>query len=283
MIVVTGATGTVGSELVRILSARGATVRALSRHPAEGASLPGVEWVAADMNDPGSLANAFAGAAAVFLLSGNVDAMVRMQKNVIAAAVRAGVPRLVKLSALGASDQSKSVIGLWHYNVERVLEQSGLAWTSLRPHAFLQNLLDQAESIRQGHIYSAANAGKVPFIDTRDVSAVAAEVLLTGGWEGKSPVLTGPQALSFDDVAEVLSSVLGWRVTHIVETDDEAWARLRQNGQPPWLVSGQLALYEYQRAGGATAKTSDAVERITGNPPRTVEQFVQDHRHLFVP
>ncbi len=281
MIVVTGATGTVGSELLRLLSARGVSVRALSRRPEAGERLAGVDWVAAELADRDGLADAFAGAEALFLVTGNADTMVRLQTNAIAAATRAGVHRVIKLSALGASDHSTSVIGLWHHNVERTLADSGLVWTSLRPHAFLQNLLDQADAIRAGRLYSAAGDGRVPFVDARDIAAVAAEVLVGGGWEGKAPVLTGPAALSFAQVADVLSEILGRRVVHVMESDDEAWARLRRAGQPPWLVAGQLALYGYQRAGGATAKVSDAVDRITGRPPRSVEEFVRDHRRSF--
>src|SRR5699024_6539706 len=165
--------------------------------------------------------------------------------NGIRAAVNAGVRQLVKLSALGASDHSKSVIGLWHNNVERTLKATDLEWTSLRPHAFMQNFLGQAESIRNGQIFSAAGDGQVPFVDTRDIAAVAAEILANGGFAGKKPVLTGPEALSFKEVAHVLSKVLGRDVEHVAGTDDEAWERLRSQGQSPWLASGQIALYGY--------------------------------------
>lgn len=282
MIAVTGATGTIGSELLRLLSARGGPVRALSRDPHRGEELNGVEWVTADLADRDRLVGALDGAERLFLLTGNAADMVRVQKNAIAAARRAGVGRVVKLSALGASDHSQSVIGLWHRNVERALEESGLAWTVLRPHVFMQNLLDQREAIRaEGGIYSAAADGRVPFVDTRDVAAAAAATLTEPGHEGERYVLTGPEALTYDEVAGILAEVLGRPVEHVEETDDEAWARLRRAGLPPWLAAGQIALYGYQRAGGPTAGVSDAVERLTGRPPRGVEEFVRDHAHLF--
>lgn len=282
MIAVAGATGTVGGELVRRLAARGATVRALSRDPARGEELPGVEWVAADLAERDRLAGILAGAVRLFLLTGNGEGMVRLQTNAIAAAKSAGVRHLVKLSALGASDHSKSVIGLWHKNIERALEGSGLAWTSLRPHVFMQNLLDQRDSIRaEGRIYSAAGDGKVPFVDTRDIAAVAAELLTGGGHEGERPVLTGPETLSYDQVAEILSGVLGREVTHVAETDDQAWTRLRRAGHPPWHAAAQIALYGYQRAGGPTARVSNAVERLTGRPATSFERFARDHAEAF--
>ena len=118
MIVVIGATGKIGSELVRLLAERGAAVRALARHAGRGEETPGVEWMAADLARRENLGPAFASAEKLFLLTANSEDMVRLQKNAIAAARQAGVRQVVKLSALGASDHSQSVIGLWHYNVD---------------------------------------------------------------------------------------------------------------------------------------------------------------------
>lgn len=278
MIAVIGATGTIGSELVRLLSARETAVRALSRRPAEGEELPGVEWAAVDLADRDGAAGALTGAERLFLLTGNGADMVRLQKNAIAAARAAGVRHVVKLSALGASDHSQSVIGLWHHNVERALAESGLAWTVLRPHVFMQNLLDQSASIRDdGRIYSAAGGGRIPFVDTRDIAAVAAAVLNEADHEGRRYVLTGPEAISYDDIAEILGRSLARDVTHVAETDDEAWTRLRRLGLAPWAAAAQIALYGYQRQGGATATVSDAVERLTGRPARGFEVFARDH------
>lgn len=282
MIAVIGATGTIGNELVRLLSARETTVRALSRRPAESEELPGVEWAAFDLADRDGSAGALAGAERLFLLTGNSADMVRLQKNAIAAARAAGVRHVVKLSALGASDHSQSVIGLWHRNVERVLEESGLAWTVLRPHVFMQNLLDQSASIRDdGRIYSAAEDGRIPFVDTRDIAAVAATVLTGADHEGQRYVLTGPEAISYDDVAEILGRVLGREVTHVAETDDEVWTRLRRLGLPPWSAAAQIALYGYQRAGGPTAQVSDSVASLTGHAARSFERFARDHASSF--
>src|SRR5699024_5468998 len=113
-------------------------------------------------------------------------------------------------------------------------------------------------------------------------AAVAAEILANGGFAGKKPVLTGPEALSFKEIAHVLSNVLGRDVEHVAGTDDEAWERLRRQGQPPWLVSGQIALYGYWGAGGPTAKASDTVVQLTGRPPRSVEEFARDYDQQFL-
>src|SRR5690606_17893683 len=155
MIVLTGATGTIGRELVRLLSAAGHPVRALSRRPPHAPADNGAEWIQVDMTDRAALAASLAGGTRLFLLTGNAEDMVRAQKNAVRAAVDAGVPVVVKLSALGASDHSRSVVGLWHFNVERELRASGLQWTVLRPHHFMQNFLEPMVYDRvAGRVYS---------------------------------------------------------------------------------------------------------------------------------
>src|SRR6185295_12763472 len=247
MVVVTGATGKIGRELVRLLAERGEAVRALARHAGGGEELPGVEWLAADLARREHLDSVFAGAERLFLLTANSEDMVRLQKNALSAARRAGIRHVVKLSALGASDHSRSVIGLWHYNVERVLRESGLAWTILRPHHFMDNLLDQRENIaRQGVVYSAAGEGRIPFIDTRDIAASAAMVLTEPGHEGKEYVLTGPEALSYRRATEILSEVVGRPLAYVAETEDETWTRQRRAGEPAWRIAALLAIASYQ-------------------------------------
>lgn len=282
MIVVSGATGTIGSDLIRALSARGVEARALSRDPARGEDLPGIAWARADLADRGSLGPALEGAKTLFLLTGNTGDMVRLQKNAIRAAAEAGVSRVVKLSALGATDHSKSVIGLWHWVAERALRESGLAWTVLRPHHFTQNLLDQRASIvEEGVVRSPAGEGRIPFIDTRDIAAVAAEVLLGRGHEGETYTLTGPEAISYREATRILSGVLGRELAYVPESDDDAWARMRAEGKPTWLVAAQLAIAGYQRAGGPTERVTDDVERILGRPATDVETFARDHAERF--
>jgi len=282
MIVVTGATGTIGRELLRLLSDRGAEVKALSRTPERGERLPGVMWVAADLAEREALPDIFAGADRVFLLTGNVGDMVSLQKNAVAAAERAGVAHVVKLSALGASDHSKSVIGVWHYNVERVLRAAGPDWTILRPHVFMQNLLDQRVSIRRdAKIYSPSGEASIPMIDTRDIAAVAAAALTEAGHEGKRYTLTGPEAISYREATAQLAEIVEKPLTYVPETDDDAWSRLRRADLPPWHIGGQLALASYQREGGGTEIITDLVEEITGRPARRFRDFARDFASSF--
>ncbi len=282
MILVTGGTGSIGGELLRLLSARGESVRALSRRPDRGEPLAGVEWVEGDLADRAGLPDLLRGATRLFLLTGNVEDKVRLEKNAIRAAAGAGIERVVKLSALGASDHSKSVIGLWHYNVERVLADSGLAWTILRPHHFMQNLLASTVfDAAAGRVYSASGEGKIPFIDTRDIAAVAATVLTGDGHAGEIYVVTGPEALSYRRATEILARLLDRPLAYVAESDDAAWVRLYAAGQPPWLIGGTLAIAAYQRAGGPTETVTDTVERLTGDRARTFERFARDHQALL--
>lgn len=284
MIVVTGATGNIGRELIRLLGEQDATVRALSRNPPRAEEeRVGLEWVKADLAERGRLPEIFDGADRLFLLTGNVEGMVPLQKNAIMAAEEAEIRHVLKVSALGASDHSKSVIGVWHYNVERVLRSADLAWTILRPHVFMQNLLDQRSSIRsEGRICSPSGEAQIPMIDTRDIAAVAAAILAEPDTHaGKRHTLTGPEAISHREATAVLSRVLGRSLTYVPETDDEAWTRLREAGLPAWLIGARLALAGYQRQGGGTDILTDTVEQITGRPARGFEEFARDHAASF--
>jgi uncharacterized protein YbjT (DUF2867 family) len=282
MILVTGATGHIGSELVRLLSGKGASVRAVTRDPQRAQHLPGVDWVKGDLREAGSLASLFRGADRMFLLTSNSEDMRALQVNAIRAARAAGVAHVVKGSALGASDHSKSPIGRAHYEAESALQESGMAWTILRPHVFMQNFLEMAPTIaREGEIRAASGEGKIPFIDARDIAAVAAITLTSAGHEGKKYVLTGPEALSYGEVAKMIGSEIGRPVEYVAESLEEARERLLRAGEPPWGIESMLALAAYQRAGGPTAVISEAVRELLGRPPRSFSQFVQEYASAF--
>ena len=198
MILVTGGTGEIGSEVLRLLSQAGIPARALTRKLQKAQALAGITWVAGDLARPETLTTAFEGARTVFLLTHYLEDMVELQHNAIAAARAAGVSHVVKVSAFAATPHSRAPIGRWHYQVEMELQESGLAWTMLRPHHFMQNLLAQAEYVvKDGAIYSPSGDGKIPYVDARDVAAVAFVTLTQPGHHGKTYVVTGSEAISF--------------------------------------------------------------------------------------
>jgi uncharacterized protein YbjT (DUF2867 family) len=284
LITVTGSTGTIGRELVRLLAAAGADTRAVYRDADKGQSLPPVTRVQADLRDPRQLAGALAGSTRLFLLTGNDPDFWRVQTAIVEAAERLGVRHLVKLSALGASDHSRSAIGREHWAVEQAIQRTRIPWTMLRPHAFMQNWLgDVAASVRtEGVIYAPIGDGRVPFIDTRDIAAVAAEVLLhPEAHVGKKYVLTGGAAVGYADVAAALSEVLGRTVTYRPITMEDARARLAARGTAAALIDATLAIASYQKEGGATAVVSPSVQQLLGRPPLTIREFVRDYADRF--
>ena len=222
------------------------------------------------------------GVRTMFLLTGNHSDMARLQITAIDAAARAHVEYVVKLSALGASDHSQLPIGRAHYEAEAALMASGMRWTMLRPHVFMQNLLAQAPAIvREGRIVAASGDGRIPFIDTRDIAAVAAAALTRSGHEGQKYILTGPEALSYYDVARILSDVIGRPVEYRDLSLDQARDRMTRAGAAPSSVEGSLALAAHQRAGGKTAIVHDTVRQILGRAPRSFAEFAKDHAYIF--
>jgi uncharacterized protein YbjT (DUF2867 family) len=282
MILVTGGTGGVGSELLRLLSQAGVTTRALVRNPKKAQELSGVTWMVGDLAKPDTLTPAFENASTLFLLTSYYEDMAELQHNAIAAALAADAGHVVKVSAFAASGHSRAPIGRWHYQVEKELKDSGLGWTMLRPHHFMQNLLAQAEYVRKdGVVYSASGDGKIPYIDARDVAAVAFVTLTEPGHLGKTYVLTGSEAISYRQAAEIIGAVINKPVRFVDESPDEARARRVREGLPPAVVESALAISAYQRAGGKTVTITSTVADLTGRPPRTVAEFVREHAAIF--
>ncbi len=284
VITVTGSTGTIGGELVRLLSEAGAAVRAVFRDPGKVRPLPGVAWVRADLRDARLREPVLAGTARLFLLSGNATGFGRVQIETLRAARELGVAHVVKLSALGASDHSNSAIAREHWEVEQALQSTEMSWTILRPHAFMQNWLGEvAEAVRaRGLIESPIGDGRVPFIDARDIAAVAAEALLhPEAHAGRRYFLTGGEAVGYADLAAAISESTGRPVSYRPISMEAARARMEAQGLSAYLIEAMLAIATYQKAGGPTSMVSDKVERILGRPPRTLRDFVRDHIASF--
>jgi uncharacterized protein YbjT (DUF2867 family) len=284
VITVAGSTGTIGGALVQLLSTAGAATRAVFRDPSRIRQLPHVVWTQADLADSRTLEPVLAGTTRLFLLTDNQPGFRALQMDVLRAAQGLGVSHVVKLSALGASRHSNSWIAREHYEVEQALQGSGMTWSILRPHAFMQNWLgDVAASVRErGVVESPIGDGRVPFIDTRDIAAVAAEALLHPEQHTNAKYfLTGGEAVGMADVAAVLSETLARPVTYHPISMEEARARLEAQGIAPPLIDAMLAIAAYQRAGGPTSTVSDKVERILGRPPRTIRDFARDYRSRF--
>jgi uncharacterized protein YbjT (DUF2867 family) len=283
MILITGATGRVGGATLKQLCSRGVPVRALVRN-AEKAALvagPQVEPVIGDLAQPRSLESALDGVTSALLVSPLDPHQVELQGNFIDAAKRAGRVHVVKISGLGTALDSPVRSGRWHAQTEKYLEDSGLPFTHLRPPFFMQNILRIAPTVRaSGEFVGSMNQGKVAMVDVNDIAAVVATALTTAAHANKAYVLTGPEALSYADVAERLSKSLGRRVTYRDVSLELMQERLRASGIPEWHIDVQSDFSTALSAGHASTVTN-TVEAVTGRPARTFEQFIQEHLALF--
>jgi uncharacterized protein YbjT (DUF2867 family) len=276
MIVVTGATGNVGLEVVRALSAGGHSVRAAVREPLP-LDLPHVTPVAFDFADPASYDRALAGATALFLMRPPaISDTKRFINPVIDAARRANVQRVVFLSLLGA-ERNRIVP---HAAVEAYLQTAGVPWTLLRAGFFMQNLnTTHRDEIRdRSEILVPAGRGKTSFIDVRDIAAVAAKALTEPGHTGRAYPLTGSEALDYYQVAAMLSEALG---RPIVYRNPSLWAFIRHwRGRklPLSFILVMAGIYTTTRLGLAATITPD-VPRLLGRPPITMRQFATDYTH----
>ncbi|MQY29049.1 NAD(P)H-binding protein [Nocardia aurantia] len=280
MILVTGATGTIGSELVRQLAERGERVRALTRNPGTATFPDGVEVVGGDYADRDTLAAAMAGAEAAFLV-GVFGPHANADTDLVEAARAAGVRRAVKLSAIGTGDPELGWIGTWHHTGEQALRDSGLTWTILRPSAFATNSLAWADEIRRGEpVPSRTGEGAQGVIDPRDVAAVAVRALVSDAHAGQVHTLTGPAALSEYDQAAVLGAALGREVKVVDLSDTEIRARMSAAGMPSGYIDGVQQGTAFIRA-GRNATVTDDVREILGRPPRTYAEWVADHLDAF--
>ena len=284
MILITGATGNNGQELIRQLTAMGQRVRLLVRKPAEGAKLAGsnTEVAVGDFDRPETLQAALQGVEKAFLLTPIAERFVQWQKDFIEATQRANIKHLVKFSAMGAHAHSPSELLRLHAETDDTLRNSEVPFTILQPNAFLQNMLSFADTIKaQGAFYWPLKNASQSSVDIRDIGAVAAKVLTSSGHEGKTYVITGPEALTFQQAAEKLSSVLGRKITYVDVPISAAADGMRKSGMPEWsvrVVSDLLAYF----ATGALATVTDTVPRLLGRPATSFEQFVKDHRAAFM-
>lgn len=287
MILVTGATGQIGRELVRELGGARVKFRALVRSAgkAETIRAAGGEAVVGDYTDPEALRGALAGTTSLFLLTPSGPDKVAVESRIVEAAGAAGVARVVKLSAIGADARDGMTFGRQHAEVERRIDELGLARTFLRPAYFMQNYLSFALTIRaHGAIFAAAGAGRHADIDVRDIAAVAARVLTEEGHEGRRYELTGPEAQSLADAARKIGKSAGREVRFVDVPPEEARKAMVAVGMSEWQADALNDLYAwYQRGEGTTngsAVTLD-VEEVLDRPPRAFEPFVRENLATF--
>ncbi|MFJ4785191.1 NAD(P)H-binding protein [Streptomyces sp. NPDC088794] len=311
MILVTGATGTIGSEVVRQLAARGEKVRAQSRDPA-GARVPsGVETAPGHHRDRASVEAAMAGAEAAFLVGVFGPDDVEHDRGLVAAARAAGVRRIVKLSAIGTGDprlgagdpqsgegegegegEAKAEaegegaprvggFGTWHLYGEEAVKASGLEWTILRPSNFASNTLSWSQTIQEGTpALNMMGGGKQGVVDPRDVAEIAVAALLDPRHSGRTYTLTGPETLSAHEQAAVLGEILGRPVRLRDLSPEQRREQLLAAGLGEAYADALVIAARFIQDGGSDVVTEDVPE-VLGRPARTYREWVVDHREAF--
>ena len=275
-ILVIGATGNVGSHLVKLLLEKGEHVKAATRKPEAYPAQPNVEVTAFEFDDSETYAPALEGVDRVFLLAKSADP--EPQKTLIPfidQARAAGVKHIVLMTAIGV-DQVED-LGL--RKVEKHLMASGIDYTILRPNWFMQNFSRGfiLPSIKEnGAFYLPADDAKTSFIDTRDISAVAAEALSGNGHKGQEYALTGGQALSYGEAAAIIFKESGREVKYVAISDDDMREAMKSAGWLPEQVEFMVGLFYTVRQGWA-APISPAVSSVLGRDPISFEQFAREN------
>jgi len=277
---ITGATGDIGSRVVDLLLQQGNRPRVFVRDAGKAHSRfdGGVDVFTGDLSDPLALRLALEGVDGVFLVNSGPQIPAR---DAIAAhaAKAAGVKHLVKLSSMDA--EQDLAIGSWHGQGEAAIRASRIPFTFVRPTGFMSNLLAWATSVKaEGMVRTSTGDGKRAFIHSDDIAAIATKALLTGGYEGQSLPITGPEALSFREVTARIGGAIGKHLVFQPIPDEEARRRYAAGGASEIETEAHVALWRAIRE-GRLATVTDEVERVLGRRPITLKQWLMDHAAAF--
>ena len=278
MILVTGATGSIGRHLIRGLQARRVPFRAMVRNEARGRQL-GVDFVVADFDDPASLATAMTGVDRLFLNGAGAvpspgpQPMIRQQLAAVDAAVTAGVTAIVKISVWGAKSGGRLAEGA-HWEIEQYLKAAPVAWSLLQPSGYMQNFVTgQAAALDAGDVIGLAGDWRVSYIDCYDIAACAAELLTRPDPPNGTHVLTGPEALTHAQIAAKLSAAMHRPVRSIELAAEQMLTRLTAQGLPDEFATDVVALWG-DVASGSLSTVTATVRELTGADPRTFDEFL---------
>lgn len=283
-ILITGATGSVGAHLINYLSGKNVGFRVLARKSDRAtklSSIKGLELVYGDLADKNSVKNALQGIEKVFLLTNSSETAEALQLSFVDTAKANGIQHIVKLSQLAATLHSPVRFLRYHAAVEQKIKELAMDYTFLRPNLFMQGLLGFKESIiKKGMFFAAAGEAKISLIDVRDIAAVAAETLTTEGHENKIYDLTGPEAITHQQMSDYFSKELKNTIKFIDVKPEDMYKGLVKAGFPLWQADGLMEDYAHY-ARGEASYVSSAVKDVTGHLPRNFQTFIADYASFF--
>ncbi|GAV13107.1 NmrA family NAD(P)-binding protein [Paenibacillus sp. NAIST15-1] len=287
MIVVIGATGTIGRELLNSLIQANVPVRAISREPDKLRIQLGagdhrqVEIVQADASDASALRSAFQGASQLFMSMSNSPRQVELESTIIRTAIEAGIEHIVKISSPLYNALAPVEIARWHLEIETLLNDSGILHTVLRPYAFMQNLLRLTGPIRKHNaFYGSMGSSACNYIDCRDIADVAAEVLTNHKKAGRIYTLTGSEVFNYEQIAAKFTAMLGRPITYInMDSNTQRRSLMEQDHMPLWLANHVVEIQAMSAV--IPEHPTDTVARLLGQAPRTLDNFLEEHIGLF--
>ena len=256
----------------------GTEVKALVRNPdkAEKLQEQGATVVTGEFTDAEAVRNTFEGAQVILLIVPASPDAAKQMSALISAAKISGNPHIVRMSAIKAAVDAPTANGILHYESDTELMESGLPYTILRPHFFMQNIWTSISTIQQsGQIYWGMGDGKIGIVDVRDIADVAVALLLEGSYQGEILTLTRPESITFSQVAEAISDYLVKKVTYVPITYEQVKQSILEMGWGEW---GAQVMHDYSKAyseGWGDFTTAD-VEKVTGHKPRSIKQFVSE-------
>jgi NAD(P)H dehydrogenase (quinone) len=286
MILITGATGRTGGQAARDLAARGLPVRALVRDAAKAATLAsaGVELAIGDAADAVALRTALHGVTRIAVIFPNGEQQAALERQVVDLAVEAGVGHIVKVSSMESLPTARNPVHRTHWESEEHIRSTGRAWTMVRPSFYLQNFLANAHTIKSegAFHYPFGERGAATFTDSRDAGAFTAHCLATSGHEGRSHDITGPDRLSFHEVAAVFSRELGRPVRYVPQDPAAYKAHLGKFLASRWHLDAVCDIFA-EIAAGYVVDPTDTFARVMGRPATPLAQFIREHRAIFTP
>lgn len=283
MILITGATGNIGTEVIKKLAEGKHPTRAFVRNrtQAREIALPGVEIVEGDFTRPKTFTRALDGVEKLFLLIPSSSQVEEQQRDFVDAALKNKVKHIVKLSQLGANANAPGRFQRHHGVVENYIIKSKIPYTFLRPNLFMQGLLNFRPTIAsQGVFFAPVSQARISVVDVRDIGAVAAKTLTETKHEGRTYDLTGPEALTHAEMAEQLTQAVGKPIKHVEVSLEVMKEALLKSGLPGWQAEGVVEDYEHYRKGEAEQVTS-AIRDITGYEATYFAQFALDYASRF--